>query len=204
MKNSLFIGLSAIILITSCNKNNSSASSTTEIWPLKLNNEWTFSYTVYKEDGSIKETEKYTGGVTGDTMINGSKFYKTGTLFLRNADNNTVEAMGISNFVLPYLKRSEINDNKYYSITTTIYITNGSCIASTYYKSYTGTTDINGHNCLRNEEIYEDCSGGIRAKIVKYFKPGVGLVLTEKYSKKTGNNDLYLLSREILESYKLN
>lgn len=130
MKRIHFTFLLAITLV-GCSKNNNSTPSTTEIWPLKLNNEWTFTFTVYKEDGSIRETEKNTVAVTGDTLIN-------------------------------------------------------------------------GYSCFKNEEVYEDCVGGIRVKIVKYFAPGVGLVLTENYSNKSGSNILYLMTKEILENYKLN
>ena len=193
------------VLFISCDKNNDSTPSPGEIWPLKLNNEWTFLFTAYKEDGSIKEQSIDNWKITGDTLINGNKFQRvnSGGLYLRNADANTVEAMGPSNVVLPYLKQTKIDNDNFYSTITTIYITSGSCPANSYRRAYTGTININRHACLKNEEIYEDCSGGIRMKIINFYKPSLGLVAVEKYTKKITSSGLYLMSKEILQSYKL-
>ncbi len=199
------ISILIIGFVLSCSKSNNNDSSTnSEIWPLKINNEWAFSFTEYKEDGSVKSTSNYISKVTGDTLINGNKFYILGPLYLRNSDGYTVEAMGSSKVALPYLKKSEVDGNKYYTTTVTVYITGGSCIANTDYFSYTATTNINGYTCYKNEEIYKDCSGGIRSKIIKYFKPGVGLISVEKYNTTSGSSKLYLVTKDVLQNYKLN
>jgi hypothetical protein len=67
---------------------------------------------------------------------------------------------------------------------------------------FTGTTAVDGYNCLRNVIYVTDCTGFNFQTWVYYLQPGVGLVRIQHYATKQ-DQSFYLDFQEDLQSYHI-
>lgn len=173
------------------------------LWPLVLQNEWTYKRTFYTPDG--KEESSFSGEqikITDTLDVRGQLYFRdkqTGYT-VTNVGMNSVRGIGLD---------SSLNDpfaivfQRVYASDSIIWrMTDGVCTArESAFRGYGALTNVNGYECLKNERASRDCNGNLTSRYVTYLKPGVGIVRQEEYVP--GMNGPVLRVAVDLLSYKL-
>lgn len=174
------------------------------LWPMNLQNEWTYRRTFYNADGTKASFSEEKTSITDTFTVRGQLYFKdelTG-LSLTNAGENLVRGLGVdSSLTDPYA----IVFQRVFKDDSVIWrLDDPSCNSNISFRGYTGTTLVNGHACLRNERVVKSCDGKITGKNVYYLNPGLGLVKHEEYVLYPGMPAVFLRVGVELVSYKLN
>ncbi|HEY1113274.1 MAG TPA: hypothetical protein VGE66_06915 [Chitinophagaceae bacterium] len=174
------------------------------LWPLALQNEWTYKRTFYEPDG--KEESSFSGEqikITDTLNVRGQLYFRdkqTGYT-LTNVGMNSVRGIAMdSSLTDPFA----IVFQRVYSNDSTIWrMTDGACAAQeSAFQGFGALSNVNGYECLKNERSGRNCNGALTMRYVTYLKPGVGMVRQEEYVP--GPNGLVLRVTVDLLSYKLN
>ena len=204
MKN-IFLFLLLPSILVSCSRNTVSPSnnSNSEIIPLKVGNNWTYTQISFNQDGTIKDSASIVETVTSTENVNGNTFFHVtnsfgGDWLFRNADSKTVELID-SNGLSTFLKIVESDSAEYYRGTWPLNGCNGTALGFGFASIY----NINSYDCFKNVHILIDCNGNNDTKYVFYFKPGIGLVRWDQALYKYPSNDLYYYSRLDIRSYDI-
>lgn len=204
MKNFIYIILA--VFTFSCKKSSQDSGKSTDIIPLKIGNYWHYLDITFSEIDTMNYTRLYYNlEVTGTTQINNISFFNvkndtSGKIqYYRNEDQNEMKISDGSKTIV-VLKIVATDSTLIYSEP---WLYNG-CIGSRSIYGYRDTITINNHKCLKNVELYIDCSGNIIRKNIYFFTPGVGIIKVENYVVINLTGQLFFKSWQSLQGYHLN
>jgi hypothetical protein len=207
----IILSVAVFLLFLSCSKtNNGSGLPQTSfgIIPLSVGNFWQFNKVSFDSTGNPIDTTADEIDILGETSINGVIYYQqnqqsitniNAPSFFSNIDSNTLEKYD-SAIQYTFFKRVTTDSTSVDSWNDTV---TSHCKGHNYLYGFTGTTSINGYNCLRNVVYVNDCTGMNFEQWVYYIQYGFGFVRIEHYVIKQ-DGTFYLQFAEDLKNYHVN
>jgi hypothetical protein len=202
--------LSIATLAFSCSKSPSPATKpvvSNGLMQLAVGNYWNYTKISFDSNsGAPIDTSADAINIVGEVMVDTTTYFQqtqtsitniNSSSFFYNADSNTIRKID-SAINYTFFKRVSIDSELVDSWPDTV--TQSRCKGQNFLYGFTGTTSIDGYNCLRNIIYVNDCTGFNFQTWVYYLMPGVGLVRILHYKTKQ-NGNFYLDFQEDLLNY---
>jgi hypothetical protein len=183
------------LLFSGCDKHSSVLEpklQSNEILPLVIGNQWSYNSFTYDSSGAITSSQDISYGVSGDTIIDGSKWFKVLGLPTSNRDSGLC-VFGHSGPFLLLKYPAAVQDSFYLqpnscyvyiiSIDTTISISFGT------FKCY--AYELRSPPSLNAIEI---------RRTINFWSPCVGQIKVESYRSTSTNSRQYLSDVTVLSS----
>ena len=152
-----------LICILSCRKAKDNLPTRQDgVWPLALNNEWNYRRTFYKSDGTVESFADEQTKITDIKILKGQPYFgsKLTGQYFTNVAPNTVRGIAFDSLLTdPFaiiFQRVFTNDTIIWRID------DPNCVNNQSFRGYTGVTNINGNDCVRNERLTISCNGTVR------------------------------------------
>jgi len=197
-------------IIFSCSKSDNPTpppTSTKGLIPLAVGNSWMYKKSNFDSNGNLVSTTGDTIQILSQVYVNGVAYYQQyqtsvtnikGGSFFVNVDSNTVDKIDSAT---RYTFFKEVStDNVLVDTWTDTVQTH--CEGHNDLYGYTGTTNINSHDCLKNVVLVTDCTGLTFEKWIYYLQPSLGLVRIEHYVL-DNKGAFYLQFSDDLEKYSI-
>jgi hypothetical protein len=202
--------LAMATLAISCSKSPSPATKPTVskgLMELAVGNYWNYTKISFDSNsGAPIDTSADAINIVGEVMVDTTTYFQqtqtsitninSGSFFY-NADSNTIRKID-SAINYTFFKRVSTDSELVDSWPDTV--TMSRCKGQNFLYGFTGTTSVDGYNCLRNVIYVNDCTGFNFQTWVYYLMPGVGLVRILHYKTKQ-NGNFYLDFQEDLLNY---
>lgn len=175
--------------------------------PLKTGNSWSYTKVNFDSAGNRKDSSYDEIDIVSLTTINDIGYYFqvqhsifiNGNSYFINTDSNTVTKIDSATQYV-FFKRITTGDSVLvdsWKDTVT-----SRCTGKNYLYAFSGNYVVNGHNCLKNTVLVNDCTGATFEKWVYYLQPHLGLVRIEHYVTDVSGN-FYLRFSEDLKNYSI-
>jgi hypothetical protein len=178
------------------------------LMPLAVGNYWNYTKIGYDSNsGNPIDTSADAIHIIGQVSVDSLTYFQqyqnsiltNGASFFYNLDSNTLRKVdGSTSYV--FFKRVSTDSSFIDSWPDTV--TTSRCMGTNTLYGFTGTTDIDGYNCLRNVDYVSDCTGMLIQTWVYYMFPNLGLVRIQHYVVKQ-DHTIYLDFEENLVSQRI-